>query len=162
MMYHMMIKVKIMNKIPILVLLVLLSVSTYVSAQDTILKHMLNKSDIVAYVEILEIQGGEIEDLGVEEWAALGKIIQPIKGLIKKGEKIRFRFTRFVFQGKEEPFVVEKGREYVIFLKGSSGKVKFSTDQNIETAYDLLDHWVGVLSYHDHLVERLVNYIAEK
>ena len=40
--------------------------------------------------------------------------------------------------------------------------MKFSTDQNIETAYNLLDHWVGVLSYHDHLVERLVNYIAEK
>jgi len=58
MMYHIMIKMKIMNKISILVLLVLLSVSTYVSAQDTILKLMLNKSDIVAHVEILEIQGG--------------------------------------------------------------------------------------------------------
>jgi len=57
-MYHIMIKMKIMNKISILVLLVLLSVSTYVSAQDTILKLMLNKSDIVAHVEILEIQGG--------------------------------------------------------------------------------------------------------
>ena len=150
------------NKISILVLLVLLSVSTYVSAQDTILKLMRNKSDIVAHVEILEIQGGEIEELGVEEWAALCKIIQPIKGSIKKDEKIRFRFTRFVFQGEEEPFVVEKGKEYVIFLKGSSGKVRFPSDKNIETAYDLLDRWVGVLSYHYHLIERLVNYIAEK
>jgi hypothetical protein len=161
-MYNVMTKMKMINKILILALLVLLSTYKYASAQDTILTFMLNKSDIVAHVEILEIQGGKMEELGVEEWAALCKIIQPIKGLIKRDEKIRFRFSRFVFQGKEEPFVVEKGKEYVIFLKGSSGKVRFPSDKNIETAYDLLDHWVGVLSYHYHLVERLVNHIAEK
>ena len=121
-----------------------------------------NKSDIVAYVKIIEIQGGAIEEVGVEEWSALGKIIQPIKGLVKKDKKIRFRFNRFVSQGEKEPLIVEKGKEYVIFLKGTTGKVRFPSDKKIEIAYDLLDRWAGALPYHYHLVERLIKYIEEK
>ncbi len=131
-------------------------------AQDTILSLMKYKSDIVAYVEILEIQGGEIEEEGVEEWSALCKIIQPIKGLIKKDEEIRFRFNIFDFQNKREPTLVEKGKQYVMFLKGQSGGVRFPSDKKIEVAYNLLDRWVGVLPYHYHLVHRLTKYIEEK
>ena len=159
-----MIKIKIekIKKTSIVALFLLLSSFKFASAQDNMLTLLKNKSDIVAHVKILELQGGEIEEVGVEEWSALCKIIQPIKGLVKKDGKIRFRFNKFVFQGKEEPFIVEKSKEYVIFLKGTTGKVRFPSDKKIEIAYDLLDRWVGALPYHYHLVERLIKYIEEK
>ena len=143
----------------IIYLLILLSTSNVAVAQDTVLALMKNKSDIVAHVKIVEIQGGMIGEVGVEEWATLCEIIQPIKGSIEKGGKVRFHFNRFVFQGKKEPFVVQKGKEYVVFLKGTVGKIRFSSDDKLEVSYSLVDRWVGILPYDYYLIERLTKYI---
>ena len=151
-----------MKRILIISVLILLSAYNVVSAQDTMLTLMKNKSDIVAHVKIIEIQGGKIEEVGVEEWSTLCRIIQPIKGIIEKDERIRFRFNRFVFQNNEEPFMVEKGKEYVVFLKGTVGGIRFPSDSKLETSYSLLDRWVGILSYDHYLVERLLKYIEDK
>lgn len=148
-----------MKKTLITSLLLLFSTSNVALAQDSMLALMKNKSDIVAHVEILEIQGGETEEIGIQEWSALCRIIQPVRGIIEKDKKIRFHFNKFVYKGKKEPFVVEKGKEYVVFLKSTVGSIRFPSDEKPETSYSLLDRWVGVLPYNYYLVERLIEYI---
>ena len=150
--------------VPVLVvLLVLLAVLGHAASKvDTILTLMKNRAGIVAHVKVLEVQGGEMEEEGVVNWSALCQVLQPIKGEPKKGEKVRFRFTTLTFRDKTEPALVEKGKEYVIFLKSKSGGIRFPSDQKLEVAYNLLDKWVGALPYHFHLVHRLTDYIEDE
>ena len=132
------------------------------SAQDDVLAQMKKGADTVAYVKVLEIEGGMQREIGVQEWAALCEVVEPIKGLIEKGGKIRFRFNRFVFRDHSEPMLVEKGKEYVIFLKGEAGGIRFQSDDKLYTAYELLDRWVGALPYHFHLVHRLKEQLKDE
>jgi len=132
------------------------------SAQDAILAQMKKDAEIVAHVKVLDVQGGEMDEMGVEEWAALCEVVDPIKGPIKKGDKIRFRFNRFTFLDHAEPMLVEKGKEYVVFLKGEEGGIRFRSDDKLYVAYTLLDRWVGALPYHFHLVHRLTEYLKDE
>jgi hypothetical protein len=132
------------------------------SKPDTILSLMKNRAEIVSHVKVLDVQGGEVDEEGVVNWSALCQVLQSVKGEPKKGEKVRFRFTTFTFRDKTEPALVEKGKEYVIFLKGKSGGIRFPSDQKLEVAYNLLDKWVGALPYHFHLVHRLTDYIEDE
>jgi len=124
-------------------------------AQEPILEAMLAASEIVAHVKVLDIQGGEMEEQGVVEWAALCEVIGPIKGGLQKTSKVRFRFNQFTTGGDEESVVVRKDRQYVVFLAGQSGGVRFAGDDGVKVAYRLVDRWVGVLPYHPHLIRRL-------
>ena len=132
------------------------------SKEDTILTLMKCRAEAVAHVKVLDLQGGEVDEEGVVNWSALCQVLQSVKGEPKKGEKVRFRFTTFTFRDKTEPALVEKGKEYVIFLKGKSGGIRFPSDQKLELAYNLLDKWVGALPYHFHLVHRLTDYIEDE
>lgn len=131
-------------------------------AQDHVLAQMKKDAEIVAHVKVLEVQGGYVLEVGVVEWVALCEVVDPIKGPIEKGEKIRFRFNRFEFLDNAEPMLVEKGKEYVIFLKGEAGGVRFASDDKLYIAYELLDRWVGALPYHFHLVHRLKEYLKDE
>ncbi len=130
-----------------------------VKAQDEILTLLKKKADIVIHVVVLDVQGGEENEQGVEEWVALCKVINPIKGLTNKDQKIRFRFNRFNFLGNTEPMIVQKKKDYIVFLKGTYGKVRFPSDEKLEEAYRLVDRWTGALPYHFHLMNRLKEYI---
>lgn len=130
-------------------------VTTVATSEDSILKTMSSHAEIISHVKILDVQGGLTDEEGVQEWQALCQVIDPLKGEIAEGEKIRFRFNRFVFLKNAEPMIVQKGQQYVIFLKGKSGEVRFPSDQKLEVAYVLVDRWVGVVQYHFHLVRKL-------
>jgi hypothetical protein len=132
------------------------------SAQDAVLAQMKKDAEIVAHVKVLDVEGGRIHEIGVEEWAALCEVVEPIKGPIKKGDKIRFRFNRFDALDHAEPMLVEKGEEYVVFLKGEAGGIRFASDDKLYAAYTLLDRWVGVLPYRFHLVHRLTEYLKDE
>lgn len=132
------------------------------SAQDAVLAEMKKDAEIVAHVKVLDVEGGKVDEIGVEEWAALCEVIDPIKGPIKKGDKIRFRFNRFDFSDHAEPMLVEKGKQYVVFLKGEAGGIRFASDDKLHVAHTLLDRWVGVLPYRFHLVHRLTEYLKDE
>jgi len=140
--------------------IVVLGGASLALGQDTVLSVMLSRAEIVAHVRVLDVQGGEEEEEGVEEWSALCQVIKRVKGPVKNEDKIRFRFTRFSFRSKREPALVEKGREYVVFLKGSSGSIRFRSDEKLEVAHLLLDKWVGALPYHYHLLTRLTDHLG--
>ena len=124
-------------------------------AQEPILEAMLAASEIVAHVKVLDIQGGQTEEQGVVEWAALCEVTGPIKGGLQKMSRVRFCFNQFTTGGHEESVPVQKGRQYVIFLAGRSGGVRFPDDDGVKAAYRLVDRWVGVLPYHPHLIRWL-------
>ena len=132
------------------------------SPQDGVLAQMKKDAEIVAHVKVLEVQGGVFHEVGVEECAALCEVVDPIKGPIETGEKIRFCFKRFEFLDHTEPMLVEKGKEYVIFLKGEAGGIRFASDDKLYVVYELLDHWVGALPYHFYLVHRLKEYLKDE
>ena len=130
-------------------------VTTVAMSEDSIMKAMNRQAEIVSHVKILDVRGGGTDEEGVQEWQALCQVMDPLKGEIAEGEKIRFRFNRFVFLKNEEPMIVQKGQQYVIFLKGKSGEVRFPSDQKLEVTYELVDRWVGVVQYNFHLVRKL-------
>lgn len=137
-----------------------LSVTAY--AQDAMLSLMKNKSEFVLHVRILEIQGGESDEIGAENWWAKYKIIQPIKGNMKKDWKGIFYFNRFSYKNEKEIIPIEKNKEYIIFLKGNIGKFRFPNDEGLTVAHTLVDRWIGILPYNDYLIERLIKYIEDK
>ncbi|MBN1919464.1 MAG: hypothetical protein JW889_16325 [Verrucomicrobia bacterium] len=143
------------------VLISLLVLTSVASAQDNVLKQMTKDAEIVVHVKVLAVQGGAQDEQGVQEWAALCEVVEPVKGPIEKGEIIRFRFNRFEFLDHSEPMLVEEGKEYVVFLKGKEGGVRFESDDKLHTAYTLLDRWVGALPYRFHLVQRLKEHLKE-
>ena len=136
-------------------LVVLFAVCQIAFAQDAILGTMCEQAEIVCHVKILELQGGRIEEAGVEEWAALCQVVEPIKGTVKKDQNIRFRFNRMNLKDNREPLVAEKDKQYVIFLSGTLGGVRFPADEQIGVAYTVLDRWVGVMPHNPLLVDRL-------
>jgi hypothetical protein len=150
---------KIINKKIIWVVAIIISLSIIVYAQDAMLSLMKNKSEFVLHVQILALQGGESDEIGVENWWAKYKIIQPIKGKMRKGRKGNFYFNRFTFKDEKESILIEVGKEYIIFLKGEKGKFRFSHDECLTIAHTLVDRWLGILPYNDYLIERLTKYI---
>jgi hypothetical protein len=145
-----------------LALVTALLVAGVVFAQDDVLAQMKKDAEIVAHVKVLEIQGGDVFEAGVVEWFALCEVVDPIKGPIKKGDQIRFHFNQFGYHDEMEPKPVEKGKEYVIFLKGEAGGIRFTSDDKLYVVYELLDHWVGALPYHFHLAHRLKEYLKDE
>jgi len=145
----------------ILVTAVLVGLCATSAGQEGILPVMLEKSEVVAHVKVLDIQGGMMAERGVVEWAALCEVTSPIKGGLKKMSKVRFRFNQFTAGGHEESIPVQKDRQYVLFLAGQSGGVRFPGDDGVKVAYRLVDRWVGVLPYHPHLIHRLTQ-LAKK
>ena len=120
---------------------------------------MKEKADIVAHVKVLEIMGGYVIEDGVVEYSCLCEVITPIKGKIKNNDKIRISYQIFDYMNQKETNVINKNNEIVVFLKSTTGKVKFTSDNKLKQTYNLIDHWVGALQYNPYLVERLVNYI---
>ena len=53
----------------------IMSISIIVYAQDAMLSLMKNKSEFVLHVQILDIQGGGSDEIGIENWWAKYKII---------------------------------------------------------------------------------------
>ncbi len=137
------------------VLAVLLVPVTSISAQDEILDSMIEQAEIIVHVEVIEVKGGVYNEIGVEECAALCSVVSAHKGSPQEGEMIRFHFNRFDFAGVQESYLVEEGKEYIVFLKGSSGGIRFPSDDEMHVAYTLLDRWVGVISYDFYLGNRL-------
>ena len=136
--------------------IVVLGVCATAGAEETILPLMLEKSDIVAHVKVLEIVGGVVDEEEVVEWYALAEVVTPIKGGLAKGEKVRFHLDQFKLAGHTEPLAAEKGKEYVIFLAGKSdGGAQFPGDAKTETHYRLIDRWVGVLPHQPSMVRKL-------
>jgi hypothetical protein len=136
-------------------LVVVCFVASVAVGQNGILVEMKKNAEIVAHVKVIELDGGEMDEVGVQEWAALLQVIDPIKGPVKTGDKIGLRFNRFIFAAGTEPLAVEKGKDYVVFLKGETGRVQFHADDEPCTAYAFLDRWVGALPYHVQLVRTL-------
>ena len=66
---------KIINKKIIWVIAIIMSISIIVYAQDAMLSLMKNKSEFVLHVQILDIQGGGSDEIGIENWWAKYKII---------------------------------------------------------------------------------------
>ena len=153
---------KIINKKIIWVTAMIMSLSIMVYAQDAMLSLMKNKSEFVLHVQILDIQSGGSDEIGVENWWAKYKIIQPIKGSMKKGCKGIFYFNRFTFKDEKELIPIEVGKEYIIFLKGKTGKFRFSNDEGLTMIHTLVDRWLGILPYNDYLFERLTKYIEDR
>ncbi|MFH1283164.1 MAG: hypothetical protein ABII27_05825 [bacterium] len=153
---------KIINKKIIWFVLVIMGLSITAYAQDAMLSLIKNKSDFVLHVLIIDIQGGGSDESGVENWWAKYKIIQPIKGNMRKDWEGTFYFNRFNYKNKKEIIPIEKNKEYVVFLKGKVGKFRFPNDESPTIAHTLVDRWVGILPYNEYLVERLVKYIEEK
>ena len=139
----------------IVVLVAFLVLAPSSVAQDTVLDFLREEADIIVHVNIIDVQGGVFNEIGVEECSALCSVIQTIKGSVQDGERIRFRYNRFHFLEVLEPALVEIGQEYIVFLKGTSGGLRFPSDDELHRAYELLDRWVGVLPYHFHLGTRL-------
>ena len=147
-----------MEKLLLTVLILFCFISTAYS-QDEVLSIMKQKSFIVAHVRVIEIMGGMMNEAGVLEWSCLCEIIEPIKGHIEKGGKLRIFYQTFSWQNKKELPIFEKKKEYIVFLKKGTGQVKFSSDDKLYEIYNLIDHWVGVLPYNPYLPERLIKYI---
>lgn len=68
-------------------------------AQDSVLKILKDKSQIVAHVKILNMQGGMTREEGITEWSALCEVIRCYKGDAETKDKIRFRFKRTQWPG---------------------------------------------------------------
>ena len=137
------------------VLAALLVLVTSISAQDEVLDSMIEQSEIIVHVSVIEVKGGVYNEIGVEECAALCSVISIYKGFPQEGEMIRFHFNRFDFAGVRESDQVEEGKEYIVFLKGSSGGTRFPAEDELHVAYTLLDRWVGVIPYDFYLGNRL-------
>jgi hypothetical protein len=127
-----------------------------VFAQDTVLTPMMEKSDVIAHVKVLEVQGGRYDEAGVEEMVATCEVIELIKGSVKDPKLVSFHFNRFHFQKNEEPSIVSKGNQYVLFLSGDS------KDNLSIPPFNLIDRWTGALQYHFHLVSHLKEHLKEK
>jgi len=155
-------KRNVMKKVLITLLLISISASNIALAQDTMLALMKNRSEFVLHVQIIDIQGGESDEAGVENWWAKYKIIQPIKGDMRKDWQGIFYFNRFTFKEEKEVIPIEKGKEYIIFLKGNIGKFRFPNDEGLTVAHTLIDKWIGILQYNDYLIERLIKYTENK
>jgi len=125
-------------------------------AQDTVLKVLMDKSDVIAHVRVLEVQGGRYDEEGVEEIVASCEVLELLKGPIKDPKLVTFHFNRFHFQKNEEPSIVAKGNQYVLFLTGDS------QDSRSIPPFSLIDRWTGALPYHFHLVNRLKEHLKEK
>ena len=123
------------------------------SAQNAILSVMLEKSDMVAHVKVIDAQGGRYDEIGVQEWYATCEVIEPIKGTLKASDKVRFHFNTFEFLNNTEPPIVANEKEYVVFLTVSS-----NSELPIHE-FNLLDRWTGALPYHIHLANRLKEYM---
>lgn len=126
------------------------------SAQDTVLKVLMEKSDVIVHVKVLEVQGGGYDEIGVQEWVATCEVVELIKGSVKDPKMVGFYFNRFDFQNNEEPSIVTKGNQYVLFLTGDS------QDSRSIPPFSLIDRWTGAIPYHIHLVNRLKEHMKEK
>jgi len=126
------------------------------TAQDTILKTLMDKSDVIAHVKVIELQGGGYDEVGVQEWVAKCEVVELIKGSLKDPKIVSFHFNRFDFKKNEEPSIVTKGKQYVLFLTGDS------QDSKTIPPFSLVDRWTGALSYHFHLVNRLKEHMKQK
>jgi hypothetical protein len=124
-------------------------------AQDTVLKVLLEQSEVIAHVKVLTVEGGQFDEQGVEECTAECEIVDPIKGTLEKEGKLRFHFNRYVFHKVEEPVIVEKGRQYLLFLLGPP------KDQKMIPPFRLVDRWIGALPYNFHLRNH-VKELADK
>jgi hypothetical protein len=123
--------------------LVVLALSIPAHAQDDLLRVMVSKAAAIVHVEVAEVTGGMIEEVGVENWFAVCRAIETIKGDIKTNGTFRIDCSRLV-TGEKEALRFEKGRRYVVFL--GPGK---------QEPYFLLDHWVPPLPASIHLLKEI-------
>jgi hypothetical protein len=123
------------------------------SAQDEILREMVDRSDLVAHVKVLKVQGGQTEEIGVEEWVALAEVVTSFKGQISPNEELRIRFNVFAFGKEREKPIMTPEKEYLVCLKGIEGEARFSEDRKMYPAHSLVDRWVGALPYSHQLEE---------
>jgi hypothetical protein len=151
------------------------SSSAAAASDDEILHQMWAKSDTVLHIKVIEVSGGEEEEIGAEDWAAKCEIITPFKqqGALKKTVNVRFQHFRKAPSGPIDPRAVRKptppellklapGKEYVLFLAGEAGGVRLPSDTEIQIAHTLVDRWLGVQDANIFLRERLKVYGTEK
>ncbi len=142
----------------IVLFVALFALSTGANAQDTILDAMRRKAEVVARVEVLDHKQifYSADGTGIEPYSMLCRVIEPIKGAVTANEKMRVVYHRYeeAPPAISEPPLVEKGKEYVIFLKKGQ-EAKNPSAKKTEISYRLLDRWVGVIPYHYHLISRL-------
>jgi hypothetical protein len=139
-----------MAKLPLLMLVLFPGIAPIIHAQDDILREMVKRADCIAQVKIIAVVGGEIEEAGVENWIATCRVLAPIKGQLKKDQKIKIDCSRLVWKEKE-PLKFEKGKGYIVFLRGRA----------VAGVYHTIDHWVGSLPSHLHVIERTEKMVRE-
>ncbi len=111
-------------------------------AEAPILSLMIERADVIARVKAHLF--GISDESGVVGWSEYLQILEPLKGTIERDRMLGLR--SYVLIGEpgrpeSEPQMrlpVEKGKEYIAFLKQTPGGAK--------SAYMLLDPWAGVLA----------------
>lgn len=153
------------RSVGLIIFIIFLFLTSYGFCQESVLKILRDNSKIVAHIKVLDIMGGKVEESGVVECDALCEVISVYKGNIKPKDKIRFRFNNFEYKFDpskkpiKESFKIEKNNEYIIFLNGTSGRIKFATDDTLYPSYVLTDRWLGVQYYDIYLEDRILNYL---
>lgn len=117
-------------------------------------------ADVIAHVKILNPDHGRSAN-GIRSWEtiiALGVVVEPIKGSLKKGEQIRFSYYRSLnSKNNREPVLVENGKDILVFMTSTQMAKRTDTSGQVtEVLYgSLIDEWVGVIPYQSAVVDLL-------
>lgn len=141
---------------------------------------MCDKAEVIVHVKVKQIVQGPTT-FGRDIWTARCAVYEVLKGqgspdvgepdkilkILKfKGQStagiaepdkgvVVFCFTRTSDDKGTEPILVEGNNEYVVFLKGTYGKMTLISDGPHDLAYKLIDHWLGVVRYSPQLVKTI-------
>lgn len=105
---------------------------------------LMDGADAVLAITVKEIAGGQVEEMGIEEWQARAVVRETFKGKPGRGERVEFGYRVYRHSRRREPGLVEAGREYVVFL-GRDG----------DDGWAVRDNELGVIPYDYGLAERL-------
>ena len=145
------------------VIITVFAVNSRAKAQDAILDIMTDKAEVIAHVKILDHKQifYTADGTGIEPYRILCRVIEPIKGSVTRHQEIQVVYHRYedAPPALSEPPLVERDKNYVLFLKGQWGDSPLAKNGEIE--YKLLDRWVGVLPYHHHLGRTLTHKVKK-
>ena len=133
----------------------LVALASVTHADNSVLRSMLGRSSDVLVLMPLKIEGGDMDEAGVEEWTALCTINTVIKGKMKKEGQIIVHFNRFDFKKHREMMKFQKGKPCIVFLNGKAGASTMESGKDPVPVYRLLDRWFGVMPYDWHLANTL-------
>jgi|ERR1051326_6035055 hypothetical protein len=154
-------------------------------SQDTILKKLIARSEIIADINILGTGPGW-SGFDSYDVTFCGTVKTVFKGNVKPGDTILFsisfaNYSDSTGKSVNESFGIEKGKNYTVFLKGKNGKAQYGKEATGKDSvgakpnngivfskakyfpvYNLCDRWLGIRKYDPYFERHLRLIIPRK